>query len=527
MKSTLFALAAVSAMAFHAPLAAQQEAKDKGADTTLSQVDPATIGSLEVSELTKIIAHPDHRWLKRPCDLGQPVMAELLRRQPNERAFQRGHLLTAVYCATERKEYRAALDDLARLESENEGGFDDLALYLEARLDDGEAALARLTRLVRTNGGAGLNTISQARFWQAGRLLIKQGREKEWGDLKLEVFRSSGFAQLDRELRQGVAYGAILPAIEHDMAYLVPKMLLLVPRPTSYVAMLSERRYEAAWPFIERHAGPNLATVSSANLAEARARLAEEPSDRERIKDLAHALHYDGRFEENADLAAALVKEIDAGRAIEEDDGWALNTAAYSLDGLGRRAEGDALFDRLATLDAKDNPWVVNFVINRAIRLANQRRWAEALSAAELAARVAETKGSTYAQMLVALTRSCALAKLGRGAEGAKDLSFLTDHGDDAVGITAQGLICAGQSDAAAALLVGALGRNATRANAIDALQEQSFSFLSVDEGIAPARVLLAGHPELVAAYRAVARDVPREFIPRGAQRRAELAGTK
>src|SRR5690606_19428635 len=124
---------------------------------------------------------------------------------------------------------------------------------------------------------------------------------------------------------------------------------------------------------------------------------------------------------------------------------WALNIEAYALDALGRREEADAVFDQLATLPADEHYWVVNFVINRASRLVGQGRWEEGLAATELSRSVAAEYGSTYARMLVARDRACALQRLGRAEESVREAEYLVEQFAESPPVAATGLLCVGK----------------------------------------------------------------------------------
>ena len=145
------------------------------------------------------------------------------------------------------------------------------------------------------------------------------------------------------------------------------------------------------------------------------------------------------------------------GAQIEEGDAWALNIEAYAYDSLGQPKKADAVFDELAKLDPDENPWVVNFVINRASRLVGQGRWKEGVKATLLARAVAEKYGSTYAKLILARQMACALPELGRADETASELAFLRDNAKDGIALSVAGLMCAGQNDEAAAMLLAAL----------------------------------------------------------------------
>ena len=233
---------------------------------------------------------------------------------------------------------------------------------------------------------------------------------------------------------------------------------MLLDRPLSvtlYLDMVTDRRYAAVWSKLEQKAGANLADASELYLANAEARLADKPGDKDRFADLVRAFHYHGDFAGVIERAGGIGGGIGS-NTIEEDDGWALNLTAYAHDSLGRIEQGDAIFDRLTKVDGQENNWAVSFLINRASRLIGYGRFEEGLEAATLARSV---KGSPYAEMIVAKDHACALYGLGRADEAAPELAFLRENKAASVEMAAQGLLCHGLRDEAVTLLSEAFGR--------------------------------------------------------------------
>lgn len=485
---------------------------------------PVDYAAMTDEQLAALIREPEDHWIEEPCALGQPVMEELVRRNPDIEHWAKGFLFARTECRKENRDYRGAADDLATLEMEYGIRFlDDYGFFLAYQLDDADAVLARLDRMAREGGGKALAELETDSFWSLMRFLRRQGRGDDIGQFALDTYQAPAFAKLDVDIQGSIAYNAIKPAVAAGKLDLVAVLLSDVREPRSYVALLASRDYESAWPMIEAYVGDNMGNVTASYRQWALARLDTNSRDRDRFSNAAHALHFDGKFEEAIALARKWRERPSAFNRIEEGDGWAINIEAYALDALGRRKAADALFDQLATLDADEHPWVVNFVINRASRLVGQGRWQEGLDASALARQVSARHGSTFAKMLVAGDYTCALVNLGRSDEIEPEIAFLLKNKDDAPEYAAKALQCAGRDDEAAALLVAALEGEATRGRVTDDLQPMEFDLFYTMSILPATHDLLAEYPELQAAFEVYARQIPERFTPVAALRRAEI----
>lgn len=181
------------------------------------------------------------------------------------------------------------------------------------------------------------------------------------------------------------------------------------------------------------------------------------------------------------------------------------------------------MFDRLADLPADRHPWVVNFVINRAVRLVGQGRFAEGLEAAGLARRVAEENGSTYAKMLVAHDHACSYANLGQAAEAEAELAYLRENAAEAPTVAAEALMCLGRDDEALQMLLKGLESEQTRPSIIDGFEPEAFDLFYTRSILPDTSALLASSPELRAAFERHARIIPARFTPAAALKRAPV----
>lgn len=331
----------------------------------------------------------------------------------------------------------------------------------------------------------------------------------------LAFVRADAFDHLDKDLRQTVAYRAIGAALRADDLALASRMFATVEEPESYLDMLIDREYEPLWPHIAKEAGPHLRAVIGHYAAKTDADRAANPGDAADRKTAARAKLLAGDYAGVVDLASG-IDQSDKGLAkIGEDDAWLLNTEVMALDRLDRRAEADRIFDGMARLSPKGRGWLVNFVINRADRLVGVGRWAEALPAAELAVKVAETQGSPYAKEVAAADRYCAAIK----ADPARDLAVWWQEIDanwkENIGAAVQAAQCKGDPATAIRYLREGLRDEDNRHTVLLALQPRAADFYR-DEGnmFEEPRKYLEQAPDLKALYEQYGRDLPDGLLP-------------
>lgn len=508
MRSIAILAAALAAASLEAPANAE---------------NPPDYAAMSAAEFGAVVQQNESRLFAESCDVGVPIVVELYRRTPSDR-LAGTVLLLRSYCADERGEHRLAAD----LMQERERRFrltapEDYWLYLVQRAEDSDMAITLLDRLLESGEPATIAGISADRLYAVIRLLVRAGRETELSDLALRYFETRKFRHFDVDIQAALAIRALRAAARQDDHPLVPELLGMIRSPSTYIDMLAQRDYEPVWPAIEERAGANLANVAEDYAEWALARLRNAPDDRDRFSTAAYALHYAGRFEEAIELARRWREREGAFDTIEEGDAWAINIEAYALDSLGRPAEADARFDQLAALPADDYPWVVNFVINRASRLVGQKRYAEALEAATRARAVAEDHGTTYAKTIVAHDFVCALEGLGRQEETAPEMAFLLENRRESIAIVAEALMCLGRNDEAAEVVLEALADETMRPFAIDALQRPQFDLFYTASALPQSSDLLDRHEAVRREFERWGREIPVEFIPHAALRRAEL----
>lgn len=481
-------------------------------------------GAMTDEQLGTRLAAIGREGFRDPCTRVVPLFTELHRRNPRETRYDSGLLVAQAYCAYQEKRFAEGMRYLRRAERDNPGpgGIEPLGLYFATELKDGEAALSRLRGLAATGGIVALPI--DVLGWTF-RAIREDGRGEELGAFAYQLATSSTFERMDVRVQGMLASNALAHVAGSGETTQVDALLRHVRSPSSVLDLLALREYEAIWPQVERHAGDNLASLSDDYVAWTAARLADKPEDRDRLSENSYALLYAGRYREAVELAQGWLDRKQHEGEIEEGDGWALNIQAYAYDALGQPEEADRVFDRLARISPDEHPWVVNFLINREVRLVELGRWEDGLAASEVARPSTDKHGTPYARMLVASYRACALHKLGQTDESARELDFVREHFADAPGAGGVALLCADRDDEAAKLLGTTLADEASRAGFLDDMQDARFDLFGTPQPqLREPRELVLARPELRDAALQHVRLLPDRFVPVAYLRREELA---
>ena len=479
--------------------------------------DTPDFAAMSAEGLVRTLQSSSDRWMNEPCSFGEPLFTAMSDKIPENPNVQRSLKFSQIFCADERDEFDKGAAYVAELEAADPDlDLLDMALYFDQRGENADAALARLRELDFDAAGS----LEPERFWAVARMISGAGKSDDLDDLALEWSEAGLFGALKLDSQSGLAYRALGAAARQGRGDLADGLLIYVTSPRSYVSLLTNRKYEMVWPQIEQRAGKNLSKIGKRNVELKLTRLENSRSDRDRFSEAAHALHFNGQFEEAIELADQWQRREERGIALEEGDGWALNIQAYAYDSLGQTAKADAVFDRLAAVDPEENGWVVSFVINRASRLVGHGRWEEGLAAAKLARTV---PGSTYAELIVARDHACALKKLGRADEAESELEFLRANVDDGPALTVQGLMCYGFYEEATKILLDALADPAKRDNAIGAFEVDDLDLFYTQSILPDAGDLLAKSPELAAELAKYVRPMPEDYIPAASLKRVRL----
>jgi tetratricopeptide (TPR) repeat protein len=495
-------LVVAACVLFAAPVAAQEAAPAPA---------PYDAGTKSLEELIAKTSDDADPWLERPCDLGVPLFGELVEREPEQKFFRRGQLFAGALCDDIQKDYASGFAKVKALEAGwPDLDFNGLGFYFAFRVRDAQDYLARLRGLDQP----AIEALDPVRFWEGFRMIREEGAEDQFNDLMLAWVDEKRLAYIPIEMQGGVASSALDAAMRQGRTAMAPQLLANIRSPSSYLGFIPDRKYEAIWPLVEERAGPNLETIADEYVFWAMARLENHPRDRDRFSEAARALHYAGRFEEAIALARQWRERDGAMALIEQGDAWAFNIEAYAHDALGQVDEADTIFDQLARLDSDEHPWVVNMVINRASRLVGQERWEEGLAAATLARGVAEKWGNDFARMIIARDHACALQALGRTDEIGKELAFLRENRTKSHFFAAQALLCVGERQEAADLLLEGVQDAQYRDAALGALTSRKFDLFYTPSKLPEPVALLDERADLKAAYYQYAREIPEKYIP-------------
>lgn len=505
-------------IALAAGLALAQPSTGRAEDEAVSDIPD--FKAMELEELIETMRSSKGRWVRQPCEFGVPLMSALEGKAPDPAPSRRGKEYAEILCADVQRDYADGLAKLTAFEKRYpDADMLKVGLYFDRRAENADSALARLRGLDYD----GLTKLTADDLWPVARIINRAGKSDVLNDLALDWSENGLFGALEFDLLSGLSNRALQAAVRQGRPDLADDLLATITSPQSYITLLTDRKFESIWPRIEARAGPNLTTVGMEDVELKLARLENATSDRDRFSAAAHALHFNGQFEEAIALAGQWQKREDRGTEIEEGDGWALNIQAYAYDSLGEVAKADAIFDKLAAIDPEENYWVVSFVINRASRLVGQGRWEEGLEATDLARAVADKNGTTYAKLLIARDRSCALLKLGRADEARAELAFMRENIDDGAVVVVQGLMCHGLDDEAAQILSGRFADPDKRNEAVAAFEVGPLDLFYTQSIIPDAGKLLASHPDLAAEYAKYVRPMPEQFIPAAVLKRVRL----
>lgn len=447
-------------------------------------------------------------------------LTERTKRQKTKATDSQAMLVRGL-CASSRDDWGAALVDFAKAETltreemtpDRRMALETLLLTAAAVTNDKVAFETHLTH-VAERGWPDEFRSAEPRLWNYGIYLMdKPAREQ----LCLTLAKSGAFISLPAELHDEIAAVAVRPAVMAGDTHLAATLARDTASPGKLLNMLIDRDYAPIWPQLEEFAGPHMQKAFAANLQKQRERAAKKPDDLDALSELVEALTISGDYAGAVQEAARIDHSSGATAHWSEAHGWVLNMEIKALDHSGRRAEADALSDRLGTINAdKDHGWVVSFVINRADRLISQGRWREALPATELAVTVANKFGNSYAKESALANRFCAAAKVDpKRAELAAWWPEIAKGWKHNASSAITAALCVGNRAEARRLMVLALSEPDLRSNVLPGAQPVAFSLYG-DFGadLPDPAVLLVGDPALTKLFEKYGRILPKELLP-------------
>jgi hypothetical protein len=275
--------------------------------------------------------------------------------------------------------------------------------------------------------------------------------------------------------------------------------------------MLTSRTYEALWPDIERRANGSLNGIASEQLRQARVDFDADPKDMRKRAALISALASLHQFDEANRIGAEVGRTPAELAQLDEEGAWVIDAQAEALHLARKLTEAD---DRLASLNAaaKDQPYIVNMVINRLEHLVRDGNFAAADPLIAQATAVARDQGSPYARQLVRRLAICTSVGLGRLQSIESLTNELIQHEADARTATVEGLLCAGKDEQAAKVALTMLADPDDRDDALNGL-ERSPTELSDPSIWIGYWERLRSRPEVDRAFNSAGRDLPPQYI--------------
>lgn len=280
------------------------------------------------------------------------------------------------------------------------------------------------------------------------------------------------------------------------------KAIARVTSPESLMAARVDRRFA---PLLRKNPGRyDIAKALVARIEARRAEAAAKPRQLAAVNVLAMALLAAGRDAQAlATTQAALARPADAWDDPRER-AWTLDIQARALRDLGRTDQALAAWREAALVDQGDRG-NVSQVLNLADALLELGHPAEALA---LLDRVPSDQISGYGRMVAADIAVCARAQLNDPPGLKRALAALDADREAAPLLAVGGLLCAGQTDAAAASLIDQLKDPETRLDALADVQDYPADPTATPfrrEQLARRRTLHA-RPDVRAAIAAVGR---------------------
>jgi tetratricopeptide (TPR) repeat protein len=463
------------------------------------------------------------------CEEMAPILAEMLTRSSIEGELQQQKILTDFKCALDEGKWVTAYRLMRDVETALGEDLGRLGFLVALYSDHFDNAAGRMLAMIEVKDGEPLTGLDDQTFYQLMNELWTAKLFKQRYELATELSASKHFPDMSGNVQSLMASAIIDEEGRIGKFRRAPKLLDKLDSPYQFATYLSMRNFEPIWPQVEKAAGPAMQTVIDRQLKKDMALHRAKPDDGEAYQQAVHALFFAGKFEEVIEFASRIDHSAEGIGKIEENDAWALNVEAYALDSLGRNAEAETIFERLAAIpyDEDKTGWLVSFVINRGSRLVELGQWQRGLEAATLAGTIAEKSGNEYSRMLVRRDKICALVNLGRASETTSLLEEMYSLRKETYATTIAALLCIGDIDRAAQVAIEALSDPVYAEAIVDYLQNPEMQIYYTRSKLPRARDVLLVRADVRAAYEKVGRDIPDAFIPLAGRRRAELAADK
>jgi tetratricopeptide (TPR) repeat protein len=237
-------------------------------------------------------------------------------------------------------------------------------------------------------------------------------------------------------------------------------------------------------------------------LARDEAELAKNPTLLRGVIAVAEDLRVLGRDKEALAKLDTAAGKLDDPRAFADDEphvNWWWNDRAGLLSGLGRYDEAVDAMRRGAAAGEGGSAANVSQMINLAGLYLRAGQPDKALALVEHFD-VDRRRLSPVGEMELRFVRVCSLSRVGRAGEAAPDLAYARVHErDDPAALTGM-LLCAGDQDSAAAVMIRRLADPALRGGALMALCDFDDPPVKPKDALAPAYKAMAARADVKAA---------------------------
>jgi hypothetical protein len=344
------------------------------------------------------------------------------------------------------------------------------------------------------------------------RRVLRDAGQREPVDRTTLMLADIGFGGNDLAVRDSYSASAVRLHMAAGRRADAERLLFAIVSRATLIEMLTDRRLEALWPALETSAGPGMMRTSRIALAAARDHASAmgpaeaSPRAAQARETLLYALWDAGEQAEALAEGGRALARAEAIAAAGEAQGWLLNEHALLLAAAGDVGAADARLRALTETYASGRRWIISMLINRALMLTDAGRYDAVLALVPQLVEETEAHGTPYARQLVRSAHACALAGAGRSAEARALRSELLAHAEATRTRTAGALLCLGDEEAAAKLLVDALADERQRLGAIESLQPEGTHRL--DPRVLNLRPLLA-RAEVSAAFAREGRELP------------------
>jgi hypothetical protein len=275
------------------------------------------------------------------------------------------------------------------------------------------------------------------------------------------------------------------------------------------IDILTDRRFEAIWPELERSVGPRMETVAQANLASARAAFEKDPDKIEARLALMQAMADLGMWADADSLGKAIGRNRDELLALNERTAWIVDNHADILAAADRMDEADQRRAALVDTWTDDRGWIVNMAINRVGALVSAQRYQKALALLDSEKPKLDRFSSAYAKQLLRGYRIRLLVSLGRLKEANAIEPELIEHSGDATEATLGALLYLNRDADAEKLAVKWLDDPDKASSVISFLRTIDDPSSEEEKLEASLTARLRARPAIAAAFAARARDLP------------------